>query len=267
MRETSGRYIQRTLLDTGNATSSPGLGCGVTPLGSLGGGMTGPCGPDHVLANLSARQAEERGLLTSGTSGRLGSISSQSVGLQLSLASRLRRRMVLDGSTLFRLTWKVRVTPSGWQICALRGSGRRTSGNDCGSWPTPDMHSGSGGRTSSDPLARTRPSGTKKQFTINEAAQLASWATPVARDFRFASLKPWAERGGGKKGEQLNNQVVHLADQAVLSGPPPNGSGVKTASIGQLNPAHPRWLMGLPPEWDVYAPTVTVSRRKSPPSL
>lgn len=37
------------------------------------------------------------------------------------------------------------------------------------------------------------------------------WATPAARDYRHANAKPWSERGGGKKGEQLNNQVVHLA--------------------------------------------------------
>lgn len=39
-------------------------------------------------------------------------------------------------------------------------------------WPTPDKSSGDGGRSSADPLARLRASGTKKQFTINEAAAL-----------------------------------------------------------------------------------------------
>jgi hypothetical protein len=40
--------------------------------------------------------------------------------------------------------------------------------------------------------------------------QLASWASPAERDFRFPNLKPYSLRGGGKKGEQLNNQVAHL---------------------------------------------------------
>jgi hypothetical protein len=42
-------------------------------------------------------------------------------------------------------------------------------------------------------------------------APLASWATPTQRDHKHANAAPWSERGGGKKGEQLCNQVVHLA--------------------------------------------------------
>jgi len=41
------------------------------------------------------------------------------------------------GSTLFVLTWKDAVTPSGHRICALRASARRTSDSASTSWPTP----------------------------------------------------------------------------------------------------------------------------------
>ena len=59
------------------------------------------------------------------------------------LANKLRAKTALLGSTLFALTWKQRVTPSGRSIPALRASGRRTSGSDSISsrtgWRTPTL--------------------------------------------------------------------------------------------------------------------------------
>ena len=97
------------------------------------GPTTAPSGPDHALASLSAAQASEKGLLTSGTFGHTGSTSSRSAALATSLENRLRAKTDGLGSTLYKLTWKHWDLPSGRQICALRASVRRTSGKDSGS--------------------------------------------------------------------------------------------------------------------------------------
>src|ERR1700757_1138004 len=82
-----------------SATSLQALAGGLMRLDLPDGVTSDPFGLDHVPANLSARQAREGGLLTSGTFGRHGFISSKSADLQSSLVSRLRAR--LHGSILF----------------------------------------------------------------------------------------------------------------------------------------------------------------------
>jgi hypothetical protein len=49
----------------------------------------------------------------------------------------------------------------------------------------------------------------------------------------------------------------------TASGEMLTGSSAATASGGQLSPAHSRWLMGYPPEWDDCGAMATPSSRKS----
>jgi hypothetical protein len=302
-----------------------------------------------------------------GISGPLGFGSSRSVALTSSLGSRLQATVALRGSTLFRLTWKERITPSGRRIYALRASGRRTSGNGSTSWPTPnagpqndtdstwearrealkEKHKNGNGFGMTLGMAatlagwptpaavqvpetpeyweRTRKAKASKGPNLhtvammaswhtpraNDAekrgeniaddprnglvtqANMASWATPTGCDHKGAPTEAWVRKDGKLRNDRLDFQAdmaswatpncmdhlpsgnlenrkkkggcVNLKDQAPLtvSGATSNGSPAETARRGQLNPAHSRWLMGLPPEWCDCAVTAMQSLPRS----
>lgn len=192
---------QATLSDLFRSTCSPAAASGPTPCETPDGQTVARSGPVPAHASLSARQARERGLLTSGTFGppRIG--SSPSSSLSASLASRLRTKVRTLGSTLYNLTWKEWTTPSGVCRLRLRASVRRTHVIALSGWPTPLA-------------ADSRGSAGVGKKELPNIAALAGWATPTANTPGGTAEQALAR----KEGLNCGQSVTHLAHQAQLAG-------------------------------------------------
>lgn len=221
-----------------------------------------------------------------GTCGLAGKSSLTSAALRSSLASKLQARSI--GSILYRLTWKDRITPSGQTIFALRASAARISASEfiLSGFNTPRATDGSNGGPnqaggalpndaamagwptttvsndrSARPVVMTREDGTKNQQRLQDFTEIAGWPTTNATDTTGPG-RSGREGGANLQTAAAETQIPEGPMRLCSDGRLLIGSIAGMESGGRLNPAHSRWLMRLPQEWDDCAPTETASMLK-----
>lgn len=190
----------------------------------------------------------------------------------------------IEAMTGLRHSWKHSGTPCGRSWFRLLTSGRSISASASGLLPTPTANDAenSGSRNTANSKAhpgvsltdwvrgdqgrgRLLPTPTTTAYGSNSGGRHEGHArpglktmathgmlpTPSHRDYRSPNAKPYSERGGGMKGEQLPNAIAH-----------------DLGMPGRLSPLFVSWMIGLPTRWcDIgdrrLGRSATASSRKS----
>jgi hypothetical protein len=159
-----------------------------------------------------------------------------------------------EGQENWRLGNQARLAGWGTPVTSDKGSGDGTDtkgrlGNQArmAGWGTPNTMDHLPSSNLEERQKKGGCSNLKDQVTL-----IGTWATPTTRDWKDTGDLSLSQvrKDGRQRDDTLARQASTLDSGTVASGSP-----AKTAKPAQLNPAHSRWLMGFPSEWDACVPS------------
>jgi hypothetical protein len=194
----------------------------------------------------------------------------RSIGLSLRLGERLRKNLSRYGSMEYRQTWKLRITPAGRLFWAHTASARRTSGDGCSGWRSPQNGNAEQG-PKSFPFYLTCSKTGQSQITLTDQARLTGWCSPTATDpqrgvgpprpqdtgvplsQQVAELAGWGTPNANDwkgnattRADEARGQLRHQIQPPGATGSPSSAETGRPAESLKLNPFFSGYLMGIP---------------------
>lgn len=228
---------------SGHRTSGPDSGSWRSPMATDGKG-----GAKEIVGREDLAGTRTRVMLRDQAQMTFWPTPNTMAGGQTSRSGDRKGELLMGGL----ISWPTPCSQDGPKGGPGQGADRLPGAASLATWPTPQACQAPNMGTNRG----KDHGGGRKRITPQSVEGLLGWGTPRSVESGHATGNP----------DRAMDHKSRLEDQVFLSGPIATGSPAATEKPGQLSPAHSRWLMGYPKEWDDLGDTATQLCLSLPPS-